>query len=174
MRKLYGLLAIAALTCMSMCALAQPTAPPHPVACDVTYTLDTTVMVDGAEHDSAVAPLKLSGVPWDDVVDNSAKGLKVVNFMRSVGEVKGAPYIMETSEVRACDGGPPQVNKVTSLRVEGISLNASNRIGDFAADQMALIRERYKARARQGLKLGWDHRRAQHTRRNDLNQHIVQ
>lgn len=143
-----------------------------PVACDVTYTIDTNVVdAQGVEHDVSTSTAVLYAVPWADVVDNSAKGLRVLNVLSKFQD-KGGPYTIETGEVRSCDGGPPQKNLATSVLLKGVTLDGGNQAGREALRQAELVQARFEDRQRQGKKTGWDHSKAHKTKRNDLGQRV--
>jgi hypothetical protein len=153
------ILAIAALAASSL-AYGQ--------VCDVTYTVDTTAIdAQGVEHDVGTAIAHLYGVPLDDLKDNSAKMFKVVDTMSKLQD-SGGPYMVETGEVRSCDGKPPERVLATSVLVKGLTLKGSNKIAREALKQADLIVKRYENRAARGAKMGWDHGKARKTPRDDV------
>jgi len=140
--------------------------------CDVVYTVDTNIVdASGTEHDVSTAVANVYALPMADVLDNSAKALKVLDVMSKLQD-KGGPYTIETGEVRSCDGKPPEKVAATSVLVKGVTLNGSNRIAREALKQFDLIVARYEARGKRGDKMGWDHGKARKTKRNDLGQRI--
>jgi hypothetical protein len=151
-------------------SVAQPAAGPQ--VCDVTYTVDTNIKVGADEFDVSTAITVVSAMPYADVLDNSAKALNVVNVMSKQGD-KGGPYVIESGEVRSCDGGPPAKVPATSVMVSGVTLAGANRIARESLRQTAFIVDRYDGRANKGDKTGWDHNKGHKTKRNDLHQKLV-
>jgi hypothetical protein len=144
----------------------------QPKVCDVTYTVDTNIKVGADEFDVATAIAVVSAMPYADVLDNSDKALKVLNVMSKQGD-KGGPYVIESGEVRSCDGGPPVKVAATSIMVSGVTLEGSNRIAREGLRQAAFIVDRFEKRANRGDKEGWDHKKGHKTKRNDLHQKLV-
>ena len=148
---------ILALSLFATAAFAQ-------TVCDVTYTAEVETM---AGNDVSSSSLTLRGVPFADVLDNSAKALKVLDIL-SKQQDKGGVYVLETGEVRSCDGKPPERIAVTSVQLKGITLHGAN-VGARAAMQQAdLIIKRYEQREKRGDVQGWDHSKAKKVKRNDV------
>ena len=156
------ILLLVVLATSSTFALAQ--------VCDVTYSVDTET-ADG--QNVMTSSTTLYAVPMADVLDNSARGLRVVNIM-SQSDGKGGPYSIETGEVRSCDGKPPERVAANSVMVKGVTLKDSNRINREALRQADGIVKRYEKRAERGDKHGWDHAKAKKVKRNDLGQKLPQ
>ena len=156
------ILLVVALATSSTLALGQ--------VCDVTYTSETET-ADGQNVMSS--SLTVYAIPLADVLDNSARGLRVVNVMSKLQD-KGGPYQIETGEVRSCDGKPPERVAATSVMVKGVTLKGSNQISRAALKQADEITQRYEKRAERGDKHGWDHGKAKKVKRNDLGQKVPQ
>ena len=150
-------LLVLALSLFATAAFAQS-------VCDVTYTAEVETV---AGNDVSSSSLTLRGVPFADVLDNSAKALKVLDVL-SKQQDKGGVYVLETGEVRSCDGKPPERIAVTSVQLKGITLHGAN-VGARAAMQQAdLIIKRYEQREKKGDVQGWDHSKAKKVKRNDV------
>jgi len=148
---------VLALSLFATAAFAQS-------VCDVTYTAEVETV---AGNDVSSSSLTLRGVPFADVLDNSAKALKVLDVL-SKQQDKGGVYVLETGEVRSCDGKPPERIAVTSVQLKGITLHGAN-VGARAAMQQAdLIIKRYEQREKKGDVQGWDHSKAKKVKRNDV------
>lgn len=161
------------LLCFSSLGLAKQAHAQAPIACDVTYTVDTNAVdAQGVEFDVATSVSVVTGMPYADVLDNSAKAFKVVDLMSKLQD-KGGPYVIETGEIRSCDGKPPEKVMATSVMVKGLTLEGSNRVAREALRQAAFVVDRYEGRAKKGDRMGWDHKKGHKTKRNDLRQKVT-
>jgi hypothetical protein len=156
------LLILAALAAFAPFAAAQ--------VCDVTYTAEVET---AAGNDVSSSSLTLRGVPIADVLDNSAKALKVLDVL-SKQQDKGGVYTLETGEVRSCDGKPPERIAVTSVQLKGITLHGANVGARAALQQADLIIKRYEQREKKGDVQGWDHSKSKKVKRNDVGQKLPQ
>jgi len=157
---------IAVATAMLLAASVNA-ATPAPVVCDVTYTAEVETM-EG--FDVSSSSLTLRGVPMADVLDNSAKAIKVLDVL-SKQQDKGGVYVLETGEERNCAGKIERV-AATSVQLKGITLRGANSGARAALQQANLIVGRYESRAAKGDKQGWDHSKAVKVKRNDLGQKV--
>jgi hypothetical protein len=152
---------ILALSLFATTAFAQ-------TVCDVTYTAEVETV---AGNDVSSSTLTIRGVPFADVLDNSAKALKVLDVL-SKQQDKGGVYVLETGEVRSCDGKPPERVAATSVQLKGITLHGANVGARAALKQADLIVKRYEQRQAKGDVQGWDHAKAAKVKRNDLGQKV--
>jgi hypothetical protein len=136
--------------------------------CDVTVTADVETM-DGRNVGTMTATSY--AVPMADVLDNSARALKVLDVL-SKQQDKGGVYVLETGEVRSCDGKPPERVAATSVLLKGITLKGANMGARAALKESDGITKRYEDRAAKGAKEGWDHSKAAKVKRNDLGQRV--
>ncbi len=177
MKKLLPVLAmVAATSAFGQDAKVPPTtspAPPGYILCDVIYTTDiTTTDAQGGEHNIATGINTVWAIPYADALDNSKKGLVVVDLMSKLQD-KGGPYDAETSEIRNCDGKGQAKYAPTSVLVRGVTLEGANQIAREALKQGGLIVTRYEDRQKGGAKVGWDHAKASKTKRDDLGRRKV-
>lgn len=136
--------------------------------CDVAYSVETQT---ADERDVANSKLVIYGVPFADVEDNSAKGMRTLKVAAAMQD-KGGPYTIEFSESRSCDGKPYEKFAANSIEVRGVTLDGSNRIARMALKQANEIVERYEKRAAKGEREAWKHDKARKVKRNDL--HVKQ
>ena len=148
---------VLALSLFASAAFAQ-------TVCDVTYTAEVETM---AGNDVSSSSLTLRGVPFADVLDNSARALKVLDVL-SLEQNKGGVYKLETGEVRSCDGKPPERVAATSVELRGITLHGANRAARITLREADGIVKRYEAREKKGDVQGWDHSKAKKVKRNDV------
>ena len=148
---------VLALSLFASAAFAQ-------TVCDVTYTAEVETM---AGNDVSSSSLTLRGVPFADVLDNSARALKVLDVL-SLEQNKGGVYKLETGEVRSCDGKPPERVAATSVELRGITLHGANRAARITLREADGIVKRYEARENKGDVQGWDHSKAKKVKRNDV------
>ena len=148
---------VLALSLFATAAFAQ-------TVCDVTYTAEVETM---AGNDVSSASLTLRAVPFADVLDNSARALKVLDVL-SLEQNKGGVYKLETGEVRSCDGKPPERVAATSVELRGITLHGANRAARITLREADGIVKRYEAREKKGDVQGWDHSKAKKVKRNDV------
>lgn len=135
--------------------------------CDVTYTGEVET-ADGRDVSSSV--LILRAVPMADVLDNSARALKVLDEL-SKHQGKG-PYNIETGEVRACDGKPPERVPATSVLLQGVTFAGANKAARIGYKEADGVLKRYEDREKNGKKTGWDHDKGKKVKRNDLGQKL--
>jgi len=153
---------ILALSLFASAAFAQS-------VCDVTYTAEVETM---AGQDVSSASLTLRAVPFADVQDNSARALRVLDLLSKEQDKKDGVYVLETGEVRSCDGKPPERVAATSVQLKGITLKGANRGARAALKEGDGVVKRYEDRAAKGDKEGWDHSKAKKVKRNDLGQKV--
>ncbi len=166
------------LLCMlAVCAFAvsaQPAKAPAPKAapastpnfCDVAYS----ALTETGDNDRVAFPvLEFSAVPWADVVDNHAKQLRIVSEL-SKQQDKGGDYIITVTETNTCDDGPTVRVASGSVYVMGVTLDGAVKVGDVMLQVGKEINDRYRARATQGAKVGWNHKNAKKVKRNELGQ----
>lgn len=139
-----------------------------PQVCDVTYTLK---VVTSTGHNVWTVTNTVYGLPFADVLDNSAKGLKVVDVMSKLQD-KGGGYEVETGEVRTCDGKAPEKVAATSVMVKGLTLDGSNKVYREGLKQADFIVKRYEDRQKKGDKFGWDHTKAKKVKRDDIGETV--
>lgn len=149
-----------AIALLALPALAQ--------VCDVTYTAEVETM---AGQDVSSSSLTLRAVPLADVLDNSARALRVLDLL-SKQQDKGGAYRLETGEVRSCDGKPPERVAATSVELRGITLKGANLGARAGLKEADGIIKRYEDREKAGAKEGWDHSKAAKVKRNDLGQKV--
>jgi len=135
--------------------------------CDVTYVLD----VDTGERNVSTVTTQVYGVPMADVLDNHARGLRIINELSKVQD-RGGPYNVEVSETRTCDGGVAVKVPDGGIMVKGVTLKDNNRIARMALKEADGITKRYEDRAAKGDKHGWDHSKAKKVKRDDLGKKI--
>lgn len=132
--------------------------------CDVIYTIESET-ADGFDVGSGATTIR--ALPMADVLDNHAKGLKVIDEA-SKQQDKGGPYTIELGEFRACDGDVSVKVADGSILVKGVTLAGSNKISRMALKQADPVIKRYEDRAAKGDKVGWDHKKAKKVKRDDL------
>jgi len=155
------LLLVAALAALTPVAFAQ-------TVCDVTYTAEVETMTG---QDVSSSSLTLRAVPFADVKDNSERSLRVLEIL-SKAQDKGGVYKLETGEIRACDGKPPEKFAPTSVELRGITLKDANRGARAALKEADGIVKRYEDREKGGAKEGWDHSKALKVKRDDVGKRV--
>jgi hypothetical protein len=133
--------------------------------CDVTYTLDTdVVLAEGAEPVNTGTIVGVAyGLPLADAEDNTRLGKKIINEA-SKQQDKGGPYLAYYSEMRSCGGGPAV--QADGIFVKGVTLNGSNKIGRVALQVGDEVTKRYEKRAQKGDRFAQDHQKARKIERD--------
>jgi hypothetical protein len=129
--------------------------------CNVSYSVE----VESDGYDVGTNVTTLAGVPIADILDNAEKFKRVIDAA-SKEQDKGGTYTATMDETRVCDGGAP--TRAQGLEVRGVTLAGSVRIADVALKQGEQINNRYKQRAKDGKKVGWDHAKAAKVQRDDV------
>jgi len=175
--KLYPLLLF--VVALPVAAQQNPAAPPPPSGstpptytagkiCDVSYALEA----ETKDHfDIGNSLLVLKAVPWVDVDDNHKKQMRVLNEL-SKQQDKGGEYEITVIETNTCEDGVTVRVADGSAYVTGVTLDGVVKVGDVALQVGKEINDRYRGRAAKGAKVGWDHSKAKHVKRDELGRKV--
>ena len=133
--------------------------------CDVTYTVDTDVVLKaGADPvNFTTASTIAHGIPLADAEDNTRLGKKIISAT-SEQDGKGGPYIITYSEMRSCDGQPAK--QADGVFSKGVTMKGGNKIARVALKVGDEITQRYEKRAAKGDKFANDHAKAKAIKRD--------
>lgn len=152
---------------------AQATKPPPPAStpnfCDVTYSMDVETTAD--QDDVSSASITVRANPYQDVAEDHKRQVRILDQI-SKEQDKGGPYSVTVTETNTCDGGNTVRINTGSIYADGITLEGATRIADVQLQVAREINDRYKSRAKQGAKVGWNHKNAKKVKRDDLGRRI--
>lgn len=146
---------------LALCALSTFAAAQQ--VCTVTYSTECQT---AAGYDCGSGSQTVPALPIADVLDNAVKFKRVIDTASKQQEQKGGTYTISMAEVRTCDAGTSPI-RAQGVEVRGVTLAGSTLIADTALQAATEINAKYKAKAKKGDLVGWDHAKALKVERDD-------